>query len=1104
VSLPRRSIRRPVAVAMLFVAVGFLGMISFARLPIDLLPDVAYPKLVIHTQYAGVGPAEVERFVSAPIEGAVARVPGAQHVESTSREGVSLVTVRFAWGTDMDFAVLNVRERLQTLDNVLPQLAARPVVLRTDPRSEPVMAISLAGQHDLRALKELAESVFRRRLEQIDGVAQAVVTGGLEREIHVEVDARRAESYGITLDQIASALEAANYSLPGGTVRRGLFSYHLRTLGEFESVQQIGDVVVARRGESGASAGGAGAGGGGGGAGAGESSSSVVLLRDVATVRDAFEDRESMAKYNGQEAVGLLLFKDSEANTVRVSEEVGEVLAQLRVEYAELHIDVAMSQAGFIADAISNVVQALILGGLLAFLVLFLFLRDARYPVAIALAIPISVVGTFSLLDLAGVSLNIMSLGGLALGVGMLVDNSIVVLENIFRHRQLKADGLEAATLDAAAVGAEEVQGAITASTLTTISVFAPILYVEGVAGELFAALSLAVAFSLLTSLLVALTLLPTMAARWDLHPDDQVPLTRRLARGVLGGVGAGLRTVFAPALNAFDREFQRFATWYHRILEGALDRRGRVVAVTLLLLVLTVGVSWTLDRSVLPDVDQGAFRARVELPKGSALEETARVVARLEAILMDDPGVEAVFTQVGRQLAVAGMDDRETGLHTATLEVRLRDRTSTAAVLERIRPALAGFPPGVLSIATGQATALGRLLGGSDADLAVRIRGEDLEGALAHAQLLEAELGRVSSIRNVRLGMELGQPEVQVEIDRERAAMYGIETRRIAQTVERYMLGATATEFVEFDRKIPVVVRLPMADRRSLATLDELRIDGVPLRELVRTREALGPSEIQRREQSRIVPVLADVASGGVQRAVDDMTAAIAAVPTPQGLRVEIGGENEEMRKSFRDLAFAFGLALFLVYMILAAKFESFIHPFTILLSVPLALIGAITALWVAGGGLNTMSLIGMVILVGIVVNDAIIKVDFINQARARGAALRDAILEAGSARLRPIMMTTVTTVLGLTPMALGIGRGADLRAPLAIAVIGGLITATALTLLVVPVAYDLIESLRVRLLALAGREPVPPVPARPAAGVAPTPESMPVLVRASAEDGG
>jgi hydrophobic/amphiphilic exporter-1 (mainly G- bacteria), HAE1 family len=1044
---------------MLFVAVGFLGMISFARLPIDLLPDVAYPKLVVHTPYAGVGPAEVERFVSAPIEGALARVPGAQHVESVSREGVSLVTVRFAWGTDMDFAVLNVRERLQTLDNVLPQQATRPVVLRTDPRSEPIIAISLAGQQDLRALKELAESVFRRRLEQIDGVAQALVTGGLEREIHVEVDARRTESYGITIDQIAGALEAANYSLPGGTVRRGLFSYHLRTLGEFEAVQQIGEVVVARRAGA-ASAPGA------------ERGSSVVLLRDVATVRDAFEDRESTARYNGQESVGLLLFKDSEANTVRVSEEVDAVLAQLRVEYPDLHIDVAMSQAGFIADAISNVVQALVLGGLLAFLVLFLFLRDARYPVAVALAIPISVVGTFSLLDLAGVSLNIMSLGGLALGVGMLVDNSIVVLENIFRHRQLKADGLEAATLDAAAVGAEEVQGAITASTLTTISVFAPILYVEGVAGELFAALSLAVAFSLLASLLVALTLLPAMAARWDLHPDEEASVTRRLLRRASAGMGAAFRSAFGPVMAAFDRGFQRFAAWYHGVLGSALERRGRVVAVVLGLVAVSVVVGASLDRSVLPDVDQGAFRARVELPKGTPLEQTEHMVARLESLLLADPGVEAVFAQVGRQLAVAGMDDRETGLHTATLEVRLRERTSTDEVLRRLEPALAGFPTGSLAISTGQATALGRLLGGSDADLAVRVRGEDLDAALAHAQHLEAVLAGVPAVRNVRLGIELGQPEVQVEIDRERAAAYGIDTRRIAETVERYMLGSLATEFVEFDRKIPVVVRLPMADRRSLATLDELRIDGVPLRELVHTREALGPSEVQRREQSRVVPVLADVASGGTARAVEDVAAAIASIPTPRGLRVEIGGENEEMRRSFRDLGFAFALALFLVYMILAAKFESFIHPFTILLSVPLALIGAIAALWVAGGGLNTMSLIGMVILVGIVVNDAIIKVDFINQARARGSALRDAILEAGAARLRPILMTTVTTVLGLTPMALGIGRGADLRAPLAVAVIGGLITATALTLIVVPVAYDLIESARAGLLNLASRD--------------------------------
>ncbi len=1043
-SLPRRAIGRPVAVAMLFVAIAFLGMISFARLPIDLLPDVSYPKLVIYTQYTGVGPAEIERFVTARVEEQVARVPGVQDVESVSREGVSLVTVRFVWGTDMDFAVLNVRERLQTLDNVLPQQADRPVVLRTDPRSEPVMAISVAGPRDLMGLKELAESVFRRRLEQIDGVAQVAVTGGMEREIRVEVNPRQLESFGITIEEIASALDAANYSLPGGTVRRGRFSYHLRTLGEFETVQQIGDVVVA-------------------------GAPARVLLRDVATVHDTFEDRESIARYNRQEAVGLLLFKESDANTVRVADEVGAVLEELRGEYEELEVDVATSQAGFIADAISNVIQALVLGGLLAFLVLFLFLRDARYPVAIALAIPISVVATFSLMDLAGVSLNIMSLGGLALGVGMLVDNGIVVLENIFRHRQLQAAGLEAATLDSAAVGAEEVQGAITASTLTTISVFGPILYVEGVAGELFGALSLAVAFSLLASLLVALTLLPTMAARWERVEDDHVSWTTRAARSTRRWAGRRLDRVFGPPLAAFDRAFERFGRWYHGVLAGALRHRGRVAAVTVVLVLATLGLGATLDRSVLPDVDQGSFRVRLELPKGTPLEQTADAVARLEDLFLDEPGVDAVFSRVGRQAAVAGMDEAETGLHTATLDVRLDERVTTDDVLAALRPRLGGFPPGSITITTDQASALGAMMGGSDADIAVRIRGDDLDGALVYAQTLQAALIEVPSLGNVRLGVELGQPEVQVEIDRERAAAYGIDPRRIAETVERYMLGAEATQFVEFDRKIPVVVRLPQSDRRSLATLEELRVDGVPLRELVHTREALGPSEIQRREQSRVVPVLADVTGGGLASAVEDVRTAIAAHPAPRGLRAEIGGENEEMRRSFRDLAFAFALALLLVYMILAAQFESFVHPFTILLSVPLALVGAVGALWLAGGGLNTMSLIGVVILVGIVVNDAIVKVDFINQARARGASVHDAIMEAGSARLRPIIMTTVTTVLGLTPMALGIGRGADLRAPLAIAVIGGLLTATVLTLIVVPVAYDMVESARGRVLGLA-----------------------------------
>jgi len=1033
---------------MAALAVVLLGVISFVRLPIDLLPEVAYPQLVVYTTDAGVAPVEMERLVTEPVEREVATVPGVQRLESVSREGLSLVTIRFAWGTDMDFAALNVREKLDNLRERLPQLASRPAVLRVDPQSEPILAVSVAGDMDLRELKELAETVFKRRLEQLDGVAQAAVTGGVEREIQVEVNPTALESFALGMGDVRDAIDAGNAAAPGGTIRQGRFRYPLRTLGEFQAVAEIGDVSVRLPDlEANAAEPANGAVGG------------RVHVRDLATVVDGIRERESIARYNGREAVGLLVFKTAGANTVRAADQVDAVLAELREEYPAVSLEVASSQAGFISEAISNVTSALLWGGILAFLVLFLFLRDTRYPIAIAVAIPISVVGTFALLDAFGVSLNIMSLGGLALGVGMLVDNSIVVLENIFRHREMGKSAAEAA-----AAGADEVKGAITASTLTTISVFGPIIYVEGVAGELFGALSLAVAFSLLVSLLVALTVLPTMAARWGAEPDAAGGPLRRLVRRGTRGAGRLARRVTDRPLDAFDRVYAGLAARYEVLLGRALDRRGRVVGIALALLVASVAVGWLLPRSVLPAVDQGAFRANVELPRGTTLEETADVAVRLEQRLLADDDVAAVFTRIGREVALLGAEERETGLNTASLDVRLRPGRSTAPVVRRLRADGGGLPPEALTIDDGGATALGQLLGGREADLAVRVRGDDLERTLAYARHVEGRLRTVASLSDVRLGAELGQPEIRVAIDRERAAAYGIEPRRVASAVEGYMRGETATQFVDFDRSVPVVVRLPEAERRSIRTLDRLRVDGIPLRELVHTETTEGPAEIRRIEQARILPVYANVVSGGTDGGIRDARRALDDLPAPAGVRVEIGGESEEMERSFRDLGFAFGLALLLVFMILAAQFESLFHPFVILLSVPLAVVGAVAALGITGPGLNTMSLIGVVILVGIVVNDSIIKVDLINQLRARGTPRRAAITEAGRARLRPILMTTLTTVFGLLPMAIGLGAGADLRAPLAIAVIGGLAVATLLTLIVIPVVYDLVETGRER----------------------------------------
>ena len=1069
-SFPEIATRRPVAVWMLFLAVVFLGIISYSRLPTDLLPDISYPRLVIFTSYPDVAPAEIERLVTEPVEAAAAAIPGVADSESVSREGVSLVTLDLRWGTDMDFAMLNLRERMDNVRGGLPESATRPTILRVDPESEPVMTVSVSGGADLWETKELAETVFRRRLEQLEGVAQVAVTGGLDREIQVNVDRALSEAYGISPAQIAQALASANVSSPGGSIMQGRYRYPVRMLGEFQTVEEIRDVIVARETPP---------------AVEGEPNPPFreVRLSDVAEVVDGFADRESVARYDGVESVGLLVFKEAGANTVIVAELVEESLAILGEEYTGVRLDVANSQAGFISDSIDNVVNALVLGGVLAFVVLFFFLRDPRYPVAIALAIPVSVVGTFALMEAFDTSLNIMSLGGLALGVGMLVDNSIVVLENIFRHREELGKGMMAAAAD----GAREVQGAITASTLTTISVFGPIVYVEGVAGELFEDLSLVVAFSLLTSLVVALSLLPSIASRFALAerkkmkaevperapgrwwtklgraslfvllllPRAVIALVRFVVALLRFWAGVAAR-ILDPISAAFDRGFEKVASRYHAVLEWSLDRAAAVFLGCVLALAGSAALALSLPRDLLPSVDQGAFSLRLEMEEGTALDATLETASTIEDFARSDPSVDAVFSTVGRDVRAYAQNADATGLHTADLQVRLRDGQPTGPVAQRMRSLAGGLPSGDLSVETGQVTSLGAVLGGSEADVAIRIFAEDLDAAYVLAEEVVERLDGAASLGNVRIGSERGQPQIQIEIDHDACASYGISPQAVSEAVGNAMQGNVATEFVDFDRKIRVVVRFPDELRYSRETLDDILVQGVPVRELVHIRDALGPAEIRRQDQGRVIPVYADVVSGGLDQAIAEVNGLLAHIPQSSRLRWEVGGENEEMRRSFRDLTFAFLLALLLVYMILAAQFESFLQPLTILTAVPLALVGAVALLAATGNGLNTMSLIGVVILVGIVVNDAIVKVDFINQARSAGMELRAAILEAGRVRLRPIVMTTVTTVLGLVPMALGIGRGSDLRAPMAIAVIGGLVLATALTLIVVPVVYQ------------------------------------------------
>jgi HAE1 family hydrophobic/amphiphilic exporter-1 len=1069
---------------MVYLGISVLGVLSFARLPIDLLPDVAFPTLSVWTTYSDAAPPEVERFITEPVEQEVSQVPGVRRVTSRSREGQSLVTLQFYWGTDMEFAALNVRERLDDLRDILPRSVDRPVILRSDPGSDPILTLAVSGASPAELL-ELSKDVFARRLEQQDGVALAAISGGREREIQVLLDPARLTLYRVTVAQVTDALDRANYQAPGGSVRRGRFRYSLRTLGQFTEVEQLRDVVVAR-----------------------PTGGTPVRLSDVAEVRDGFAERQTAARYSGVPAVGLQIFKESGSNTVRVAERVEVVLDELRAEFPSLGFEIATSQAEFIREAIANVVQALIVGGILAFLVLFLFLRDPRYPVAVGLAIPISILAAFSLCYLFDVSLNVMSLGGLALGVGMLVDNSIVVLENVFRHRNEgevtapapgPGEAVEPrdAAAHSAAEGSREVAGAITASTLTTIAVFGPVLYVRGVAGALFGDLSLAVAFSLLASLLVALTLLPVMAARFgragvaaatsdETHDaahdaaartaDEKKtrPLRRALRftresvrltwREVTGGIGRAFSRLTGPALEGFDRGFRGFAGRYEGALAWALGHRSAVIGLAASVFAAAISLATVLPRDLMPDVDERQFRVALDLPVGTPIEATDEAAAALEAVLLELEAVDGVFTRVGRAQRGEPTEDELAGLNSAVLEVRLRptgEPTSRVVSDFRSRLARTGIDPGAVAIETGRSTALGRTLDLDEADLAVRIQGDELADLVAVAESAKARLVGLPQLRDVRVGMQLGQPELEIEVDRDRAARYGLSVYDVASTIESYLRGLPTSEpFTEFSEKLEIRVQLPKEARQRLPDVLALRLSDVPLSEVVRVRQGYGPVEILREDQSRTVQVLAEVAGAGLTEAVSHAEARLEGMPRPPRTTLAVGGENEEMRASFRSLFFAFGLALFLVYLILAAQFESLLQPVVVLVAVPLAAVGAVPALWLTGGGINLMSGIGLVILIGIVVNDAIVKVDFINQRRRGGLALKEAIAEAGRLRLRPILMTTATTVLGLIPLALGWGAGADLRSPLAVVVIGGLISATFLTLIVVPVVYSLVAA--------------------------------------------
>jgi hydrophobic/amphiphilic exporter-1 (mainly G- bacteria), HAE1 family len=1050
--------RRRVTVLMLTVAILLFGFVSLSRLKLNLLPDLSYPTLTVRTDLPGAAPLELETLITRPIEEAVGIIRNVRQVRSVSRSAQSDVILEFSWGTDMDLAGIDVREKLDLLQ--LPLEASRPVLLRFDPSTEPVMRLAFhdarqpTGDSEgsverLKALRRFADDRLKPELEAVDGSAAVKVSGGFEDEVQVNVDQDRLAQLGLSIETVARRLREENVNLSGGRLEQGNQRFLVRTLNEFTSVEQMSEAIIA-------SVGGA-----------------PIYLRDVAMVERGHKERDAITRINGIESVELAVYKEGDANTVQLASDIRERVEQLGKSLPPgSELKLVYDQSRFISSAIGEVRDAAIIGGLLAILVLYLFLRDARATVITGIAIPVSVIGTFVLMYAFDLSLNVMSLGGIALAVGMLVDNAVVVLESIVRHRE---QGLS--RQDAARRGTSEVATAVTAATLTSVAVFFPMVFISGVAGQLFKDQALTVTFALIFSLVVALTLVPMLAVGASGsagHEPDDSRLPGRFGRllGVtVGWIRRGLQQVarlagwcLAPAVSATQAALVAIERAYLPALKWSLEHRGRVVACAVLALAVTAALVPRLGSELIPQLSQGEFIADLRLAPGTPLMETDRAIAAAQTFAAEQQaiGLSYSVTGTGNRLDANPTDAGEnTGRLSITLAsgVGREEETRIIDALRRRFDALAGVQyrfsrPALFTFTT---------------PLEVTVSGNDLERLRVVAGQVRERMESSPRFSDIKSTVESGSPEIQILFDQQRATRLGLTVRELADRVVSSVRGDVATRYKLREKKIDVLVRSVDVRASSVDEIRKLIVNPgsdrpVPLEAVAEVRIATGPAEIRRFRQERVALVSANLASGDLGSAVNELQSMVAALELPVGTSVMVSGQSEDMRESFRSLQLTLVLAVFLVYLVMASQFESLLHPFVILLTIPLALVGAVWAMFITGTTVNVVAYIGLIMLAGIVVNQSIVLIDAVNRARECGLEKHAAIFEAGRTRLRPILITKLTTILGLLPMALGLGEGAEIRQPMAVTVIGGVAVASVFTLLVIPVVYSLLDRKKYR----------------------------------------
>ncbi len=1053
--------RRRVTVAMVTVTLVLFGFIALADLKVNLLPDLSYPTITVRTEYTGAAPAEIENLITEPVEEAVGVVKNVRKLRSVSRTGQSDVILEFAWGTDMDMAGLEVRDKLEVLS--LPLEAKKPVLLRFDPSTDPILRLGLSGEGktdtvneaQLKQLRRFADDELKKRLEPIDGVAAVKIGGGLEDEIQVDIDQQRLAQLNLDVNAVIERLRNENVNVSGGRIEEGAQRYLVRTVNQFGTVDEIRDMLVT------------------------VDKGVPIRIKDVAEVRQGYKEREAIIRIDGREAVELAIYKEGDANTVAVAELVKRQIERLKESLpAGAQLTTVDDQSIFIRQSLAEVRQAALEGGVLAILIIFFFLRDSWATFVISLSLPVSIIATFFFMGQAGLTLNVMSLGGLALATGMVVDDSIVVLENIARMRER---GLS--VWESALKGAAEVSMAVTASTLTTVAVFFPLVFVEGVAGQLFRDQALTVSIAMVISLVVAMTLIPMLASLQGRAPNAYPPEPRvepsgrgffgtigrwlRAARDfvlrvvviVFGGVGSGVGWVLGKIGNVVLMPYDYAAALYHRVLPGALARPALVLGSSAIAFAMAIFVVPTLGLDLIPQLQQGRFEMTMKLPPGTPLAETDALVRQVQRQHVSDKFVQSIYGVSGTGTRLDA-NPTESGENIGRLLIALKPGAGDAgeaATVEQLRGTIAAQAgvevkfsrPQLFSFAT---------------PLEIEIAGYDLASLERAGRDLASRLEQSDRFADIKSTVQEGYPEVQIRFDQERAAALGLTTREIADQVVRKVRGEVATRYSFRDRKIDVLVRANETERSSVEDVRNLIVNPkserpVTLSAVAEVIATEGASEIHRTDQERVAVISANLRHGDLGTAVAEVERMLRDKPLAAGVEVRIGGQSEELDASVRSLIFALTLAIFLVYLVMASQFESLLHPFVIMFTIPLALVGAVMALKFTATPLSVVVFIGLILLVGIVVKNAIVLIDRVNQLREEGVSKRAAIAQAAESRLRPIIMTTLTTLLGFLPLAIGSGDGAEVRAPMAITVIGGLAVSTLLTLVVIPVVYDLLD---------------------------------------------